>query len=170
MDAIGHLERLAGAGAPALGEFLAKWPWLLEPAWTRWRDEPAYSGMLERHAPEDDPGEGGRRIGFAAIGIGSTVNVVELKRPGHVVRSKDIDRLRSCAGLVRESLGTAGGRYDDVAGYLVAGSISADRDTKINVRESRAARRYVVEYGDILGRARRLHGELGDKLGAEPGG
>ena len=169
VDTIRHLEKLVSGDArevPTLHEFFAKWPWILEPTWTQWQDEVAYSTLLRKHAPEKELDERNRRIDFVAIGTGNTINVIELKRPGYTVRSKDLDQLRSYVGFVSKNFGTADRGYNDVVGYLLAGSIGDDSDTEINVRESRAAKRYVMKYEDLLSNARKLYGEFEDKLRA----
>ena len=169
MDAIRRLEKLVNDDArevPALHEFFAKWPWILDPTWTRWQDEVTYSNLLREYAPEKDLDERDRRIDFVAIGNGNTINVIELKRPGHVVKPKDLTQLADYVGFVRENLGTTSRSYHDVIGYLVAGRVGKDRFTRDLVREAKTARRYVVRYTELLSSAKNLHREFEDKLKA----
>jgi|SRR5208282_2924563 len=66
---------------------------MLDPSWTRWRDEIHFSRLLRENFTDDELDEPDRRIDFVCIGTGDTVHIVELKRPSYHVKSKDLDQL-----------------------------------------------------------------------------
>ena len=165
------IERLAGmvdSGAkevPDMHRYFKKWPWILDPTWTQWRDEVRYSEILARKYPDKDLDEANRRIDFMAIGVGDTVHVVELKRPGYAIDSDDMAQLKRYVAFVADYTGNNPNRpYKSVAGYIVASRIKDDRDTVFDVREAAGNRRYVRTYEDLMARARRLHEEYRQKL------
>ena len=150
---------------PTLHDFFKKWPWMLDPSWTRWRDETHYSKLLRENFPDGKLDEPDRRIDFVCIGTGDTVHVVELKRPGYYIKGKDLDQLLSYVEFVRERLGNVPEKgYKDSAGYIVAGEVSKDRETKAKIRIYQKDRLYVRRYDDLVVIARELHQEFEDKL------
>jgi len=165
---IEQFEKLVKINArekPTLHKYFWKWPWLLDPTWTRWQDEVQFSELLREKYPEEELNEQNRRIDFVCIGTGDTVHVIELKRPGYVVKSKDFDQLLSYVEFVRDRLGNVAERgYRDAAGYLVAGEVSDDRETRAKMRMYEKNRMYVKQYSDLISVARRLHAEFEDRL------
>ena len=165
MDTIKQLEKLVNENAkevPTLHSFFVKWPWIIEPTWTRWQSEVSYSDMLRKEYPETLE-EHDRRIDFVAIGTGNTINIIELKRPDYKIRSKDLDQLTDYVEFVREQFGTHG-TYNDVVGYLIAGDIHQDRVTKKRIKESKQSRRYIMKYVDLLSNAKIINQEFENKL------
>ena len=165
------IEQLAGMvdsrarEVPDMHKYFKKWPWILDPTWTQWRDEVWYSKILAREYPDDSLDEPNRRIDFMAIGVGDTVHVVELKRPGYAVGTGDMDQLKRYVAFVEERIGNDPDRpYKSVAGYIVASGVRNDRDTRFDVREAAKSRRYVRTYEDLMVRARHLHEEYRKKL------
>ena len=168
LDAIKQLAGMVDSGAkevPDMHEYFKKWPWILDPTWTQWRDEVRYSQLLAREYPDRKLAEADRRIDFMAIGVGDTVHVVELKRPGYAIGTDDITQLRRYAAFVEDTIGNDRGRmYNGVAGYIVASKIKKDRDTRYEVRHSARSRMYVRTYEDLMVRAKDLHEEYRTKL------
>lgn len=168
LDAIRQLGRYIDQGSskiPALYEYIKKWPWILDPAWTKWQDEVRCSELLRREYPDDKLDEADRRIDFISIGVGDTIHIVELKRPGYSVSSKDIDQLTRYMIFVHETISNITSRgYNNVAGYIVAGKISEDELTQIRIREAKPFRRYVKMYDDLIVVARQLHSEFEDMI------
>lgn len=168
LDVIKHLAGMVDGGAkevPDMHRYLKRWPWILDPTWTQWRDEARYSENLVREYPDKQLDEADRRIAFMTIGVEDTIHVVELKRPGHAIDSHDLDRLRRYVTFVEEYTGNDPDRpYKSVAGYIVASRIKDDRDTLFDIREGDVHRRYARTYEDLMGRARRLHEEYRQRL------
>jgi hypothetical protein len=150
---------------PTIHDFFRKWPWMLDPSWTRWRDEVHFSKLLRENFPDHKLLEQNRRIDFICVGSGDTVHVVELKRPGYHVNGNDMDQLLDYVTFVRERLGNApSSPYRDAAGYVVAGELSKDRKTRGKIRVYQKDRLYVKRYDDLVVVARQLHQEFEDKL------
>ncbi len=168
IDVIERFERLVKGHArevPTMHNYFKKWPWILDPTWTRWQDEVWYSELLRKEFPEAKLEERNRRIDFVCIGVGDTVHVIELKRPSHKVNLGDIDQLIDYTTFVKERLGTDKTRgYRDPAGYIVAGEISDDRVTTEKIKLIENRRMYVRRYDDLVVTARNLHAEFEEKL------
>jgi Histidine kinase-, DNA gyrase B-, and HSP90-like ATPase len=150
---------------PTIHDFFKTWPWMLDPTWTKWQDEVRYSQLLRSKFPDSSLPEKDRRIDFVCVGVGDTINIVELKRPGFKANAISLDQLYEYEIFVRSLLGTDKERgYRSTAGYLVCGELSTDplttgkRDTYMNERL------YVRRYNDLLVVARRLHAEFEEKL------
>lgn len=168
IEVIQQFEKLTGGDTkeiPTLHEFFKKWPWILDPTWTRWQDEVRYSQLLRQAFSEEKIAEADRRIDFVCIGVGDTVHVVELKRPKHRIDSDDLDQLIAYVAFVRERLGTDNTRgYRDAAGYIIGGEISTDRVTRSKIKLIGGGRMYVRRFDDLLVVARQLHAEFEQKL------
>ena len=168
MSAIEQLGKLIDEGAsevPTLHEFFVDWPWILDPTWTRWQDEVRYSELLREHFPDGRLDEPDRRIDFVAIGTGDTINIIELKRPGHRVKSEDVEQLMRYVSFTRKHLGNSPkSPYSDVAGYLVSGDVADDTLTRDKINEAKEHRRYVVKYEELISNARTVHAEFDKKL------
>ena len=149
---------------PDMHQYFKKWPWIIDPAWTQWRDEVRYSKVLAEAYPKEGLDEKDRQMDFLAIGVGDTIHVVELKRPGHRVDSSDMDQLLDYVTFVEEKMGNTPGRYKVVAGYIVASGIRDDRLTRVRVKEAASNRRYVRTYEDLIVAAKNLHEDYEKKL------
>ena len=150
---------------PVIHNFLKEWPWILEPTWTNWKSEVNYSKILAKNYPDVKLDEPDKRIDFLCMGVGDTLNVVELKRPKHKINSKDLDQLMDYVLFVNEKLGTGHThRYNTVSGYIIAGDISGDRLTQAKIKEGEKNRRYVRKYHDLIGIAENLYQDFKEKL------
>lgn len=150
---------------PTLHDYFKNAPWMLEPTWTRWQHEQHFSKLLNDHFPDDDLNESDRRIDFTAIGVGDTVHIVELKRPGYTVRDRDFTQLSKYVGFVKERLGNVEGRgYSDAAGYLLVGKRSKDSGTRFLTSMAERSRQYIKTYDDLVTDAHRLHSDFEKKL------
>ena len=168
LDAIKRLAGMVDRGVrevPEVREYFKKWPWILDPTWTQWRNEARYSKILAREYPDKQLDEADRRIDFMAIGVGDTVHVVEIKRPGYAIGSRDMAQLKQYAAFVEDAIGNDPDRlYKGVAGYIVASDIRKDRDTRYDVRHFAGFRLYVRTYEDLMARAKDLHEDYRKKL------
>ena len=153
-----------GGDAPALHDCFRGAPWMIDPSWTQWQEEPRLSRLLAEKFPDGETDEDDRRIGFMAMGVGDTVHVIELKRPGYAARSEDFGRLSRYVGFAKDMMGD--GRYNGVAGYLVAGGMPDGPGAAEMARTFEASRYYIRTYGDLAASARRLHRHFKDRLEA----
>lgn len=167
MEAITRFADMVDRGVrevPDMHQYFKEWPWIIDPAWTQWRDEVRYSKILAEKYPKEGLDEKDRQMDFLAIGVGDTIHVVELKRPGHEVDSSDMEQLLDYVTFVEEKMGNASGGYGVVAGYIVASGIKDDRLTRAHVKEAASNRRYVKTYDDLIVAAKRLHEDYEGKL------
>ncbi len=159
-----HIEKRS-TEVPKLHNYFKKWPWMLDPTWTKWRHEVHYSEILRHNFPEKRLNEGNRRLDFIAVGTGDTIHVVELKRPGYAITEKDMIQLINYVEFVREKLGNDDERgYSAVAGYIVAGKIPRSRTVRKLIEEGKPSRRYVRTYDGLLTTAKTLHAAFEEKL------
>lgn len=149
---------------PTIHNFLKKFPWVLDPRWTNFRDEVYYSTLLKENFPDEDQLEENRRIDFICTGSNDTINIIELKRPEHPIGKKDLDQIRDYIIFIRRHLGTDSGfSYNDAAGYLVAGKRQESADVKELIDMCEKNRIYVRHYGELFTRAENLHKEFIDQ-------
>ncbi|MBI1658853.1 MAG: ATP-binding protein [Thaumarchaeota archaeon] len=168
LEAIKRLVRFVDENAkevPTLHDYFKDSPWMLEPTWTQWQHEKHFSDLLKDNFPDEELEETDRRIDFLSIGVGDTVHVVELKRPGYRVKDRDLVQLTKYVGFVKDRLGNVHGRgYADAAGYLVVGKRSTDSGTREFVQMAEKSRQYIKTYEDLITDARRLHRDFEEKL------
>ena len=167
LAAIAELAQLVDRNSrevPDMHDYFLESPWILDPTWTEYRHEARYSKILSERYPDDKLGEKDRRIDFLAIGVGNTLHVVELKRPGHGVSKADMNQLLEYVEFVKSRMGShPDSPYDDVTGYVVAGGIPQGA-VRTMVDEARAHKRYARTYEDLMARARRIHEAFEKKL------
>ena len=167
LAAIAVLAKLVGRDArevPDMHRYFLASPWILDPTWTDYRHEARYSKILSDTYPDDKLDEADRRMDFLAIGMGNTLHVVELKRPGHKVSDTDMNQLLRYVNFVKSKTGShPDSPYDDVTGYVVAGAIP-DGAVRTMVDEARAHKRYARTYEDLMARARKIHEAFARKL------
>lgn len=150
---------------PTVHDYFKDSPWMLDPTWTKWRDETPYSELLRDKFPDEKLDEANRRIDFLAMGVGDTVHVIELKRPQYRVRVDDFMQLSKYVGFIKSRIGNDPKTgYRDVAGYLVVGHRSNDSGVQEATRTFENSRYYIRTYNDLVTSARRLHQHFVDKL------
>ena len=167
LAAIAKLAQLVDRNArevPDMHMYFLESPWILDPTWTHYRHELRYSDILAAKYPDRVLDEKDKRMDFLTIGIGNTLHVVELKRPGHSVNTTDMTQLMEYVDFVKSTMGSdPDGSYDDVTGHLVAGRIP-DGPVRRMVDEARAHKRYAKTYEDLMARAKRIHEAFEKKL------
>lgn len=168
LSAIEKLTRLVDTNAkevPEMHNFLAKYPWILDPSWTITYDEVRFSQLLRDNFSDQELDENDRRIDFVCLGAGDTVHVVELKRPGHSINTKDLDQLLSYVTFIKTKLGNDPNcrSYNSVSGYLVGGKTIRTADFEARKRMWENDRLYVRLYEDLLVVARKLHEDFASK-------
>ena len=167
LAAIAKMAQMIGHNAwevPDMHRYFLESPWILDPTWTHYRHEARYSRILSDKYPDRSLDEKDRRMDLLAVGVGNTLHVVELKRPGHSVSADDLVQLMEYVYFVESLMGShPDGPYDDVTGHLVAGQIP-EGAVRTMIDEARDHKRYVRTYDDLMARARRLHEDFEKKL------
>ena len=149
---------------PTFHNFLKEFPWVIDPRWTLVADELYYSQLLSEHFPEnDDVLEKNRRIDFLCVSEGTTLVVVEIKRPHSRVSMKELDQITDYVEFIETQISKTSDpdyRYKDVTGYLLCGDLV--NDDKVKVRKERLAKTqiYVRRYIDLLDMVKRSHSEF----------
>ena len=96
---IEKLQRLIESNAlevPTVHNFLKEFPWVIDPRWTLVADEVWYSELLRDHFPENEEElEENKRIDFLCVGEGTTLVVVEIKRPQLRATLKDLEQIET---------------------------------------------------------------------------
>ena len=173
LAAIAKLAQMVDRDArevPDMHRYFLESPWILDPTWTDYRHEVRYSKIVSEAYPDHALDEKDRRMDFLAIGMGNTLHVVELKRPGHSVSTDDMIQLLEYVDFVKSKMGSHPDiPYDDVTGHLVAGRIPEGAVKKM-VDEARVHKRYVRTYEDLMARAKKIHEAFEKKLAQMDGG
>ncbi len=169
LAAIDKLEQYVANNArevPEIHNFLAKYPWILDPSWTIAHEEAFYSKLLRNEFPDQKLDEKNRRIDFVCLGTGDTLHVVELKRPKYKIDVDALNQLEDYVAFIRQRLGNApnGRSYQDAAGYVIGEEIEDNYRVQEKIKTLWGNRMYVKKYADLLSMARRLHSEFEDKL------
>lgn len=132
---------------PDLHNFLRDNPWLLDPRWDYVQDEVNLSRLVTSQAGENSGG----RVDFLCLGHGRTLNLIELKRPGHTGKREDLEQIERYVDFARSHIGNdPQASYSDVVGYLIVGKLSDDGETKEKAKRLAGDRIYVRTYDDLV--------------------
>lgn len=168
--AIQQLEKLINDNArevPDIHQFLARYPWILDPSWTIAYDEVYYSKLLKDHFKEkDDLPDINRRLDFVCIGAGDTIHIVELKRPKEKIGKDELAQLEEYVAFIKQKLGNSpqGRSYMSASGYIIGEDIKDDFLTREKIQTLEKSRMYVRKYADLLSMAKKLHKDFSDKI------
>lgn len=149
---------------PTLHNFLKEFPWVIDPRWTLVADEVTYSQLLRDRFPEhDEVLESNRRIDFLCVREGTSLAVVEIKRPKSRVSAKELEQITAYVDFIGAHIrGTSDPnyRYTEVTGYLLCGDLV--NNDQVKVKKERLARTqiYVRRYTDLLEMVQRIHAEF----------
>lgn len=167
ISTIKKLEELIKTNAlevPTLHNFLREFPWVLDPRWTLVADEQRYSTLLKEEFPDEANAlEEDKRIDFLCVREGTTLVVVEIKRPKSRASMKELGQIEEYVGFMRthvEKTTDPGLRSLEVVGYLLCGSLvdtDRARQKRINLENSKI---YVRKYEDLLGMVEASHKEF----------
>jgi hypothetical protein len=151
-----ELVRVRAREVPTMHDFLVDNPWLLDPTWDYMDDEVTYREILLKKFVESDVvPEENRRIDFLCLGYGTTLNVIEIKRPGYPISRGDLEKLELYRDEVDRLLGTDPRSYKTVVGYIIGGHLSQDAREKADRLELSAM--YVRTYNDLVTATKRVH-------------
>ena len=150
---------------PKLHQFLKEFPWALDPRWTLVHDEVSYSELLRAEFPEvaGTIPERNRRIDFLCVKEGTTLVVVEIKRPKSRVSEKELYQIEEYVSFVRDHVEKSSDHelsYTGVVGYLLCGDTIDRGIVRHKVKNLEKAGIYVRKYTDLLKMVRELHREF----------
>lgn len=165
---IEKLQELVKSNAlevPELHQFLKEFPWALDPRWTLVHDEISYSKLLREEFPEEDRDipERNRRIDFLCVKEGTTLVVVEIKRPKSRVSEKELNQIEEYVSFVRDYVEKSSDHelsYTGVVGYLLCGDTIDRGIVRHKVKNLEKAGIYVRKYTDLLKMVCELHREF----------
>ena len=149
---------------PVLHKFLKEFPWVLDPRWSLIDDEVTYSDLLRNKFPESDktPIED-RRIDFLCVKEGTTLVVVEIKRPHSRVSNKELSQLEDYVSFMRNYTRKTTDpdlKYKDVVGYLLCGTTVDTYLVDERVKNFENSGMYIRKYKDLLSMVESLHREF----------
>ena len=88
---------------------------------------------------------------FLCLGHGRTLNLIELKRPGHTGNREDLEQVERYIDFARSHIGSdPQASYGDVVNYMIVGKLSDDGETKEKAKRLAGDRIYVRTYGDLV--------------------
>jgi hypothetical protein len=150
---------------PTMHNFLKTFPWLLDPRIIEFKDEVYYSQLLKEKYPDsDEKMESDRRIDFLCVGLASNFFIIELKKPAHKIRKKDIDQASDYRTFIENHFGNDPQGVKQIVAYVVCGERSDERITKEHVETyEKAGKIYVKTYGELLVSAKNYHREFIEK-------
>lgn len=146
---------------PTLHNFLKEFPWVIDPRWTLVDDEVYYSDILRKMFVEGaDTLEENKRIDFLCVREGTTMVVVEIKRPGSKASTQQLEQIEEYVNFMRHQVKNTTDpefRCTSVIGYLLCGSL-VDTYQAIGKRDNLAeANIFVRQYSDLLSMAKQVH-------------
>lgn len=142
--------------------FFEKFPWILDPRINMFRHEQQFVKLLKEKYPEKELDETNRRIDFLCTSVSNHRFVIELKRPHHSIRLKDIDQAKDYRSFVEEHLEVNRHSPNKVIAYVVGGRIDfGDRKTRDEIETIQNADKvYVKTYNQLLTDAQNYHSEF----------
>lgn len=152
---------------PTLHKFLKTFPWLLDPRIMEFDDEKYYSTILKENYPEKEIElESNRRIDFLCTSLANSRFVIELKRPHHSIKRKDIEQARDYRNFVEDFSSNEPNSNRQVVAYIVCGNKKAEKrmlreDIETFENEGKI---YVRTYGELLEQAKKYHKEFINKF------
>ncbi|MHA2283951.1 MAG: hypothetical protein ACXAC5_24190 [Promethearchaeota archaeon] len=150
---------------PTLHNFLKEFSWLLDPRIMNFKDEVTYSQLLREKFIETDEIEKDRRLDFLCVDFANTLFIIELKRPHHKVRSKDLDQALEYVSFIREY----GGNHPEyslekIEAFIVCGGISDNYTVRLKADSfSNSGTVYVKTYSELQRKALSYHKEFIEK-------
>lgn len=150
---------------PTIHDFLKSFPWLLDPKIIEFRDEVYYSKLLRENFPDSDEQlEANRRIDFLCMGLANNYFIIELKRPRHTIREKDILQANAYRSFVAKLQGSDPYSVTKIVAYIVCGKRSNIPRVESLVNQVQSSGEiYVKTYHELLTSAKNYHKEFIDK-------
>jgi len=140
--------------------------WLIDTTWGAVSGQTTYTKMLRQQFPESPKVSGpNRRIDLLGVRVSSEINVVELKHPKKKLSREDLAQIEDYVDWARGNLvgtGIDAPRY--VRGLLIVGELNEKREVHEKVVRLAGGDIRVETYADLLQSARRVFGEVQDRL------
>ncbi|MBL7960026.1 ATP-binding protein [bacterium] len=149
---------------PVLHNFFKSLPWLLDPRIREFKDEIHFSDLLKQEFSEADEPVTDRRIDFLCTSVANNRFVIELKRPKHRLRKKDIEQAQDYRLFVEEHTGNDQFSSKDVVAYIVCGDRNRGNkklEELVDMWQGKG-KIYVSTYSDLLINAEKYHQEFID--------
>jgi hypothetical protein len=139
--------------------------WLVDPSWGEVTGQTTYTTLLRKHFPESKSvPEENKRIDILGYSVGGTLTIVELKRPQKTLSREDLDQIERYRDWANANLiGTGPDSPVHIRGLLIVGQLSGGEIHEKMQRLAGVDIR-VETFGDILERARKVYGEVEDRL------
>jgi len=147
---------------PVMHDFLKSFGWLLDPRIIEFEDEKRFSQILRDKFPEKDIElESDKRIDFLCTTLANTLFIIELKRPKHVLKEKDILQANEYADFVEKNIGTDQYAPKKIITYIVCGERnSRGAVQKLVASLEQAGNIYIKTYSELLTNAQKYHKEF----------
>lgn len=148
---------------PTLHTFLKEFPWVLDPRWTLIADEKRYSQLLREQFPEQQMPDEDRRIDFLCVREGTSLIVVEIKRPQSRASLKELAQIEEYVNFMRDYIQRTSDpslRHKDVTGYLLCGDLVDSYQVRGRQANLESAAIFVRRYNDLLAMVKASHGEF----------
>ena len=141
-------------------------PWLIDPTWGSVSGQTTYTKLLRRQFPESSKvPEKERRLDLLGIRVSSEIDVVELKRPEKRLSREDLEQVEGYVDWARGNLvGTGPDAPRYARGLLIVGELNNKKDIHEKTVRLAGDDIRVETYGDLLQRARRVYGEVQERL------
>lgn len=165
-----HLIDKNALEVPTLHKFLKDFPWVLDPRWTLIADEKTYSDLLKTQFPEEDnlPDEE-KRIDFLCVTEGTSLVVVEIKRPKLKASEKQLQQIEEYVNFMRDHVSKTTDesfQKKEVVGYLLVGGTVNTYGVRGRVDNLKNSKIYVRLYSDLLSMVEKLHKEFLERYDA----
>ena len=167
IETIEKLQRLIESNTlevPTVHDFFKEFPWVIDPRWTLVADEVWYSELLRDHFPENEEElEENKRIDFLCVGEGTTLVVVEIKRPQLRATLKDLEQIEQYVRFARTQIRKSSDpacKYENVVGYLLCGTLVNTDDVQEKMNILSQSQIYVRRYGELLGMVKQAHADF----------
>ncbi|MEO6721764.1 MAG: ATP-binding protein [Ferruginibacter sp.] len=165
IQTIKTLEKLINENAREVEQmhpFFEKFPWILDPRINMFRHEVQYVKILKENYPESELDEINRRIDFLCTSVADHRFIIELKRPHHELKLKDINQAKDYRSFIEEHLDVSKHTPNKIVVYLVGGKIDYnDRKTRDEIDTIQSADKvYVKTYNQLLTDAKNYHLEF----------
>ena len=149
---------------PTLHNFLKEFPWVIDPRWTLVDDEVTYSQLLQDQFPEhDEVLESNRRIDFLCVREGTSLVVVEIKRPKSRASRKELDQIEEYVIFMKDYIQRTTDpdyQYKEVRGYLLCGDLVDTPYMRHRCQHLATSHIYVRRYIDLLDIVQQVHAEF----------
>jgi hypothetical protein len=141
-------------------------PWLIDPSWGNASGQTTYSKLLREQFPEPPKTpEENRRIDLLGIRVSSEIDIVEIKRPEKKLTREDLEQIEAYVDWARSNLLATGQDAPRFArGLLIVGELSDKADIQEKMTRLAGDDIRVETYRDLLQRARRVYGEVQERL------